>query len=542
VRIPRAVAAALLLAATAPALPPDDPVMRIAIDPAAARHPISPLIYGVSFAPEATLRDLRVPVHRAGGNSASLYDWRGEARNAGRDWFFESLPIDPDDVAQYGDRFVERSRKAGAAAMLTVPMIGWRAALGADRGKRASFDTRRYGAQQASDRDGLATAGNGLDPAGRPIRGNDPRDAATPTTVADTQAWIRHLVARFGPAARGGVRFYAMDNEPSRWHDIHRDVHPVGLHAAELAQLVIDHARLVKAIDPDALIVAPEEWGWGGYKWSGFDQQVGDARGYTELPDRRDQTGGLDLLPWLLDRWRRAGHPVDVVSVHYYPQGGEFREGADDLSPAMQLRRNRSTRALWDPAYVDESWIAGRVMLIPRLRDWVDRYYRRGTPIALTEYNWGGDASMNGATAQADLLGIFGREGLDMANRWTAPAAGTPTYLAMKLFRNYDDRGAAFGDVSIAARAPDPDRVAVFAARRTADAALTIVAINKQPDHAARIALAIAGGAENGTLSGARLVRGGLAALPAIRYRAGVPIQILPPQSVTLFVVAADAR
>ena len=52
--------------------------------------------------------------------------------------------------------------------------------------------------------------------------------------------------------------------------------------------------------------------------------------------------GGMDYIPWLLSEWKNAGHPVDVLSVHYYPQGGEY---GDDVSTNMQLLRNRSTRA-----------------------------------------------------------------------------------------------------------------------------------------------------------------------------------------------------
>jgi hypothetical protein len=51
-----------------------------------------------------------------------------------------------------------------------------------------------------------------------------------------------------------------------------------------------------------------------------------------------------------------------------------------------------------------------------------------GVQVALTEYSWGADADMNGATAQADVLGILGREGLDAATRWSCPDAATPTY------------------------------------------------------------------------------------------------------------------
>src|SRR5262249_48137680 len=160
-----------------------------------------------------------------------------------------------------------------------------------------------------------------------------------------------------------------------------------------------------------------------------------------------------DYLPWLLDQLHRSElasgtRLLDVFTVHFYPQGGEY---GDDVSAAAQQRRNRSTRSLWDPAYIDESWIAAAVQLVPRLKRWIESYYP-GTRIGVTEYSWGADGHINGATAQADILGIFGREGLDMAARWPAPDASTPTYKIFKLYRNYDGLGSAFGDVSVSAR------------------------------------------------------------------------------------------
>lgn len=509
----------------------------IIVDAAADVHPISPLIYGISFASPAVQRDLRLALVRSGGNSASLYDWRDEARGAGRDWFFESLPIAADDPAQYGARFVAQARAGGAAPMLTVPMTGWAASLGPGGGKRAAFAIDRYGEQAASDRDGFANAGNGIRPNGTPITGNDPHDAAHRVSPEQTRAWLASIVARFGPAARGGVRFYAMDNEPARWHDIHRDVFPIGLHAQEQADRTIAYARLVKDVDPQAMVVAPEAEGWTGYQYSGFDQQIGEARGWHDLPDHARQTHGMALIPWLLDRWRAAGHPVDVVSVHFYPQGGEF---SDDVSPAMQRRRNRSTRALWDPAYRDESWIAAPVALIPRLRGWVREHYVPGTPVAITEYDWGAARHMNGATAQADVLGIFAREGLDMAARWLPPAPGTPAYLAMKLFRNPRGQGGGFGEVSVAARAPAPDDVATFAALRRADGALTIVAINKQIETPAPLSIALMHFSAAGRVIVTQLSDGRLSPLSPRRFTGGRLTTTLPAQSVTLFELLPD--
>src|SRR5205085_5634023 len=142
-------------------------------------------------------------------------------------------------------------------------------------------------------------------------------------------------------------------------------------------------------------------------------------------------------------------------------------------------RRNRSTRSLWDPNYVDETWIADKVMLIPRIRSWVAAYYP-GTQTAITEYNWGAESHMNGATAQADVLGIFGRESLDAAARWTTPASTTPAFKAIKLYRNYDGNRSAFGETSVAATSTaNADNLSVFASERASDGALTVMVISK---------------------------------------------------------------
>ena len=242
---------------------------------------------------------------------------------------------------------------------------------------------------------------------------------------------------------------------------------------------------------------------------------------------------------WFLDTMRQrsatAGRRLlDVFTVHYYPQGGEF---SDDVSTAMQQRRNRSTRSLWDPNYVDETWINDRVRLIPRLRGWVSQYYP-GTQIGITEYNWGAEGHINGATTQADVLGIFGREGLDMAARWATPAASTPTYKAIKLYRNYDGRRSTFGDTSIAAATPNPDVVSAFAAQRSSDGAITVMVVNKGTASApTTVTLANAAHGAAGEVwqltSGNVITRLGDVAVSGAHALSAT----LPAQSVTLFVI-----
>ena len=246
-------------------------------------------------------------------------------------------------------------------------------------------------------------------------------------------------------------------------------------------------------------------------------------------------------MPWLLDQLRQHNaatgqRPLDVFTVHYYPQGGEF---STDVSTARQLRRNRSTRSLWDPNYVDESWINDRVQLVPRLRNWVNSYYP-GTLTGITEYNWGAENHINGATAQADILGIFGREGLDMAARWTTPASNTPTYKAMKMYRNYDGNKSTFGDISVVATVPNPDTVSAFAAERSANGALTVMVISKYLSGNTSTTSNLANFASNGTAQVWQLT-----AANTINHLADVNFSgnsfnvTLPPQSITLFVIPA---
>jgi Glycoside hydrolase family 44/Divergent InlB B-repeat domain len=517
-----------------------NPPVTINVDANSDRRLISPNIYGVAFGDATTLADLNVPINRSGGDNTSRYNWLLNADNRAFDWYFESLPYPSSVAGEVGDTFIAQSRSGGAEPMVTIPMVGWVARLGPGQSRLSSFSIAKYGAQ--ADRDGqwFPDAGNGVRTNGQYVTGNDPNDANVPADSTFQLGWMQHLKARWGGAAAGGLRYYLLDNEPSIWFSTHRDVHPTGPTMDEVRDKIVDYARRVKDNDPDAVVVAPEEWGWDGYRWSGYDQQWGDLNGWSNLPDRAAH-GGWDYLPWLLDQLRRQSDAdgrrlLDVFSVHYYPQGGEF---SDVVTSSMQLLRNRSTRSLWDPNYVDQSWIADRVQLVPRLRGWVDAYYP-GTRIAVTEYNWGAEGHINGATAQADVLGILGREGVDLAARWTMPAAATPTYKAFKMYRNYDGNRSTFGDTSVRATGPNPDTMAPFAAVRSTDGALTIMVVTKSLSGVTPTTIGIA----NFT-AGASAQAWQLTASNTITRLADLPLNgstlslTLPPQSITLIVVMA---
>ncbi len=531
--IARVVAVTSLMSLAAPAAAQ---TVTVAIDAAAADHPISPLIYGVAFGNAADLATLRAPLNRWGGNSTSAYGYAANAENLASDWYFESYPQAGTAPGAAADAFVSATKTGGSRAMLTLPLAGWVGKLGANRAILPSFSVHKYGAQCATDY-WDSDAGDGLRPDCKtPIAGNSPTDAYVADSAATERPWLRHLLATWKAASAGGVAWYAMDNEATLWPSTHRDIHPVGPHATEYRDKVIAAAAMIRSIDRTAKIVGPEEWGWDGYRYSGFDEQYAAAHGWSAFPDRQGVEGGMDYIPWLLTQWK-ASHAVDVVSVHFYPQAGEF---SDDVSTATQLLRNRSTRQLWDSNYVSESWIGQPVYLIPRLKGWVAADYVAGTPVAITEYNWGAEGSINGATTQADIYGIFGKYGLDLATRWVVPANTTPTFKAMQMYRNYDGAGGAFGDTSVAATVPNPDNLSAFAALRANDGALTVMVVNKTLTGATPLALTLGSWPQTGSAHRWQLTAANtIAKLPDLSWSHQSVSDVLPAQSVTLYVLPA---
>jgi hypothetical protein len=156
-----------------------------------------------------------------------------------------------------------------------------------------------------------------------------------------------------------------------------------------------------------------------------------------------------------------------------------------------------STRAFWDPTYTDPNIAQPNYttdanytascttplqapQLIPMMRNWVAADYP-GTKLAITEYNWGGMEAINGALAEADILGIFGREGLDLGTMWptTDPAKQGPGLMAFQVYRNYDGKNSTFGNISLASSSADQGKLAVYGGLRSADGAVTIVVVNK---------------------------------------------------------------
>ena len=465
--------------------------LTLAIDVASNRRSISPEIYGMANVMADVAADLGVTLLRWGGNATERYNWKlGNAFNAARDYHFQNGNYGhdkPDD--QTPSALVDQTIAAASArqikTMLTIPTIGW-----------VARDTNPGSASRGVPNNGgppLQPGGDAIesyDPSANRARTSvpsrarkgspfsDPPDLTDPSVAQDE--WVYHLVKRFGPTSRGGgVRYYAMGNEPDLWWNIHTDVRPAQLSFDQMRDIFLDYATAVKAVDPSALITGPVSWGWTNYFFSPLDAGTDN---YSTHADRNAHNGDALLAWWLAEIKKHddaaGARTLDLLDVHFYPQGGEYGGGH---GPKLSEKRLRSVRALWDPNYKDESWIGKPVMLIPRLRAWVDQNYP-GTRIGLTEYSWGAEDTVNGGLALGEALGVFGREGLDVACHWSGLEANTPGYQAFKLFANYDGAGASFIGTACATSSTADELLTCYAAQGALPGTLLVMVLNKSVD------------------------------------------------------------
>ncbi|HYD49598.1 MAG TPA: glycoside hydrolase family 44 protein, partial [Terriglobales bacterium] len=275
----------------------------LSVDLSASRRPISPYIYGMNFTDENLAEELALPVRRWGGNATTRYNWQNDTSNRAFDWYFENIPNEnPNPGAlpngSSSDRFIEQNLRTGTETLMTVPLIGWTPKA---RLQSCGFSVSKYGAQQSTD-PWMSDCGNGVRSNGAHVTGNDPTDTSTAITPAFVQAWMTHMIGRYGSATDGGVRFYNLDNEPELWDDTHRDVHPEPTSYDELRDRTFAYAPAIKAIDPDALTLGPASWGWSAYFWSALDWAPGGD--WWNHPQDRLAHGNTPFIEWYLQQMR----------------------------------------------------------------------------------------------------------------------------------------------------------------------------------------------------------------------------------------------
>jgi hypothetical protein len=506
----------------------------LTVDAGADRRPISEDVYGMNFADPALAAEVGLPVNRFGGNTTDSYNWQHGSWNTGNDWYFENTASCWNDAhgwcgnpATHGARkhleHLSADRARGTRTLLTVPMMGWVAKDNPTARPTCAFPTSQHGAQQ--DRDPYwPDCGNGRDALGNPLTANRTTAGAQIDPAPNATALLGDLAARDRRPALVGL-----GNEPMLWSSTHRHWHPEPATFDELEAKSVAVATAVKDAQPTAQTLGPSEWGWTNYFCSAADHT---ADGCQPTDSDRAAHGGKELVAWYLERMKAASDSagrrlLDYFALHYYAMGG-------DNTPDI-------TRSLWDPAYTDPSWVADEIELLPRMKRWIAANYP-GTKLALTEYDLTIRTSdpVLQTIIQADTLGILVREGVDLATRWSPPAAGELEADAWRIFRNYDGEGGRFGSTWVRSVSSDQGAVAVYAAER-ADGALTVLAVNKsaapQPADVRLAGFAPAGPATPWRWAGP----GGITEMaPQAVGADGRFSAVLPGRSMTLYVVPGE--
>ena len=458
------VALVALVALSGCGLAPSDPGaadVRLTIDaaPDSLRHTISPFVYGTNGA-----RDLatnKQSVVRMGGNRWTAYNWENNASNAGSDWCFQNdgYLSSSNTPAEAVRPQIQQAKAAGAAVLVTVPIVDHVAA-----DKNGGCDVRNSGPNY------LQTRFN----QNRPTKGSA---LSTTPNATDDFVYQDEFVNWLKVNQSDADILFSLDNEPDLWSSTHAAVHPNPVGYAELVQRNTDYAKAIKAVWPTARVAGPVNYGFYG-----FERLQG-------APDAANR----NFLDYYLQQMKVADTAagtrlVDYLDLHWYPEatGNGTRITGTETSASVVAARVQAPRSLWDPTYVESSWISdagnynyGAIRLIPRTQDRIDQH-NPGTELAFTEWNYGGGGHISGAVATADVLGTFGREDVGLANYWELHGDESYAYAAFRAFRNYDGAGASFGDQSIPATSSDVSRATVYASATSADSTkVTITAINK---------------------------------------------------------------
>jgi len=437
---------------------------------------ISPEIYGLAFASKAQLAELNIPLNRYGGNGSTRYNWQLDVHNTAGDYYFENTPDQGEgtfgaaDYLSSADVLTRDSLASNATVLTTIPTIGFTpSARKSDHPYDCGFPKTKYPVQSQYDAYD-ANCGNGVDANMKNIQGAA-TDATNTSKVVGPEfatARVQHIVSAFGASFGQRTHFYALDNEMMLWSGVHRDVHPMPVSYAEVWQKTLDYAPAIRSADPRAFIM-----GYG--TWSASDVLEAGVSGESK-------TYGAPLVAWYLQQLAQyeKDHSVrliDCIDLHFYPQ----QDGKVDSQVL------NSPRTLWDPNYIEESWLQygypnQNVQLLPRVRQWIQANYP-GTDVCVSEYNFFPSNPL-GALLEAEVLGIYGREGVRLAAFWTTPWNGTtklPAYWAFRMYRNYDGASAAFGDVALSASTTTAG-LSVFAAKRSSDGAATVMLVNQNTD------------------------------------------------------------
>jgi hypothetical protein len=448
------------------------------------RTPISKYIYGTNWG-----NSTNCTIIRSGGNRLTGYNWENNFSNAGSDgcpyeswcqssdnYLVSDLPpqqqlIPGIAITHFHDEALANSQ----ASIVTLQMAGYVAADG-----NGTVEVNQTAPSYRWKKVVYAKSAPFCSPPGSP-------DVTDANVYMDE--CVNFLVSKYGHAGDpNGVKFYSLDNEPDIWgagdgNGTHPRIHYAKASCKELMTRSVALSKAVKDVDPNAKILGPVSYGFNGY------HSFQDANDWGSL-----QNG----YNWFLDYYLKqmevnsvaAGKRLlDVLDLHWYPEAKdsngvritEFRNYRANWDARMQ-----APRTLWDPCYLENSWITDiwfrdHLPILPEVFQSINNYYP-DTNLAITEYDYGATDHYSGGIATADVLGIFGKYGVYIATYW---GDGNYVRAAFKMFRNYDFRThSTFGDMNVPATRSSDANNSIYASIFGSDTnELHLIVINKNFDN-----------------------------------------------------------
>ena len=492
---------------------------------------VSPYIYGINGFGKFVAQKTKWGLIRQGGDGDSAYNWTVDYSNSGADYcYYQGQSANGNVAGQYtaatGDTIPTALAK-GEAFLATIPILDyvaakWNRNVGwSDSGSSACPGTdtacpSRSGSLRANVVDSLTgdpgfgqslsfASSNPNSPAF--VKNSMSKGSAfcscapgTPTCSGCATAmamnpvaqdeFVNFLKVNYGSGA--APVFFDLDNEPNYWPGTHPELYPNNCSSGsvtwdDVITRDVNAAKAAKAAWPTAKIFAPVV-AQDGVIYGGDYSSPHFVATTTEFADY--------YLKQLAAESVTAGKALlDVFDIHYYTAGSSdtlcleaprlfWDPNATDISATVT---NSIDFNFGDHSYFDKNWYPRQ--MIPKLQRKIAAAYA-GTGItapgiSFSEYNAGCETAISGGVAQADLLGIFGREGVFAATAWplkcdTSGCGSNFLVAAYDLYRNYDANGAVVGDTAILATTSESKMTSVYAFSSSANAnSVDVVAINK---------------------------------------------------------------
>ena len=450
------------------------------------RATISPLIYGIN-GDLSNPRETHLTFNRGGGNRLTAYNWETNDSNAGTDYQNQNDSYLGGGTLPGGawTPQIQTTLNAGGDYLMTIPSAGYVSADhngGGDVNQTPDFIHTRFNVSL-------------------------PRKGAPFTQTPDLtdgkvyqDEFVNYLKTTF-PTAFSGAHArigFSIDNEPDNWYAKHPRLRGSSTSAdgakityAELFQRTEDFGSAIKDVAPNAYIYGPSLVGYAGF---------------TNLQSASDASdskyAGKDFLDAYLAEMRaydvaHGRRLLDVLDFHWYPEAQSasgVRITGPEATDEVRLARTQAPRSLYDSTYTEKSWITQYIIshidLIPNMRAKIAAQYP-GTKVSFSEYDYGGGSDISGGVAEADVLGVFAREGVYAANFWPEQSDFSFILGGMDMFRNFNGSGAAYGDTNVKATTSDGANTAIYSSVDAANPGRMVVVIVNRGNASATTALRI---------------------------------------------------